>query len=344
MKIGLFWDQAIKINSYYVKDGCAYSFKTHTPYTYHHSLSSYCFTATHNYPFLWGDGCFINISEWDTFPDYELDLIFYSCTRAGIDDATKSMYTVDRIRKKYPNAKIIGYTKESTVKPDRMLNWIEHFKECDYIQAETGCDISINTRPEIILQHHPELLELEAQIGKQFNFVNQPINIDYFYNNVYTNEKIFGIFAYQPNPSYRHGNTYKFANYIGNKYNIPVVYKSQYPEICDNMAAPHIGFIKLFSQYLFHFNLDPSTAHPGGQCCQIANVGSINIGGNNESHASLFPNTSGIDETELEKNFVELLNSTDKQIETITYAFQKLNKLYSFDNVKSQIKKLYGVI
>ena len=42
MNVGLFWDEAIAITSYYVKDGIGYSYFTDEPYTYHHSVSSQC--------------------------------------------------------------------------------------------------------------------------------------------------------------------------------------------------------------------------------------------------------------------------------------------------------------
>ena len=110
MKIGLFWDQAIRIKSYYVKGGAAYDFENNQPYSYHHSITPQCFSATHNFPFLWGDGCFINVSEWDELPDLDLDLILYANERSGLDDITKERYSVKRIKNKYPKAKIVGYT------------------------------------------------------------------------------------------------------------------------------------------------------------------------------------------------------------------------------------------
>ena len=39
MKIGLFWDNAINIKSYYVKNGTAYDLETNQPYMYHHTVS-----------------------------------------------------------------------------------------------------------------------------------------------------------------------------------------------------------------------------------------------------------------------------------------------------------------
>ena len=40
MKVAVFWDSAINIDSYYVKDGEAYSYWTDKPYNFHHSISS----------------------------------------------------------------------------------------------------------------------------------------------------------------------------------------------------------------------------------------------------------------------------------------------------------------
>ena len=53
MKVGLFWDSAININSYYVKNGVAYDYSKNEPYLYHHSVSPQCYPSTHNLQFLW---------------------------------------------------------------------------------------------------------------------------------------------------------------------------------------------------------------------------------------------------------------------------------------------------
>ena len=111
MKIGLFWDEAISINSYYVKDGTGYSFANDKPYTYHHTVSPECYTATHNFNFLWGNGAFLNLSEWDTLPDLDFDLIFYANERSGLEDDHYDRYNVNRIKEKYNNAIVVGYLK-----------------------------------------------------------------------------------------------------------------------------------------------------------------------------------------------------------------------------------------
>ena len=134
------------------------------------------------------------------------------------------------------------------------------------------------------------------------------------------------------------GKKLQFTNQPLNIDYLPVFYKTQ----IDSINLSQLEFTKSWSQYLYHFNLDPSPFHPGGQVCQVASVGSINIGGMNESHSILFPETSGIDEELLEKKFVELLNNPQKQFEIIQYAFNKLNEMYSFNVVKKQIESLYA--
>tara|TARA_R110000851_G_scaffold13015_6_gene44736 strand:+ start:3062 stop:4060 length:999 start_codon:yes stop_codon:yes gene_type:complete len=332
MKIGLFWDGAINIKSYYVKNGTAYDLETNQPYMYHHTVSEKCFPATHNFTFLWDNGYFLNLSEFVEkgidFPDLEFDVIFYAAERGGLTNEHWDDYSVKRIKAKYPNATIVGYLKEVHVREDRVENRIKFLKSCDYIHAEATST----------MKTLPEFLQIEKLVGKKLQFTNQPLNIDYLFEHFYSNEKINGIYAYIPNPTYRHGRTYEFAKYIGNKYNLPVFYKTQ----IDSINLSQLEFTKSWSQYLYHFNLDPSPFHPGGQVCQVASVGSINIGGMNESHSILFPETSGIDEELLEKKFVELLNNPQKQFEIIQYAFNKLNEMYSFNVVKKQIESLYA--
>ena len=98
----------------------------------------------------------------------------------------------------------------------------------------------------------------------------------------------------------------------------------------------------MWSPYLYNFNLDPIPIHPGGQCIQVASVGSINFGGVNESHTILYPETSTCDEQILEEKFIEYQSNPEKQFEVIQNAWVKLNEIYSFNSVKRQLKKLYS--
>ena len=119
MRVGLFWDEAINISSYYVKDSTGHTFDG-KPYTYHHSVSPQCYPSTHNFTFLWGDGVFLHLAEWDELPDYDFDVIFYANERNGLDDEHYDRYCVGRLRDKYKNATIVGYLKEVYVKENQI--------------------------------------------------------------------------------------------------------------------------------------------------------------------------------------------------------------------------------
>ena len=336
MKVAIFWDGAIGINSYYVKEGTAYSFADDKPYTYHHTISPQCFSNTHNWNFMWDGGYFLNLNEWvkdgEDFPELDLDVIFYACERDGLRDEHWDVYSVERLRKKYPNAKIVGYLKEVYVTDEeKFRNRIKFLKECDYIHVEAASS----------MQKLPEFLKIEKLVGKKLNFSNQPINIDYYYKHFYSNQKITGIYAYLPNPMHRRGETYDFASYISKKYNVPVEFKS----LSQGQKFDYLSqkdFVNLWRPYLFHFNLDPIDVHPGGQVIQVAAVGSINIGGVNESHEILYPETATCDKKILEEKFDKYIKSPTETFKVIESAWEKLNSTFSFEVVKNQLEKLYG--
>ena len=58
----------------------------------------------------------------------------------------------------------------------------------------------------------------------------------------------------------------------------------------------------------------------------------------------MYPDTATCDEKILEEKFVEYLNDENKRFEAIQYAWDKLNEIYSFKSVKSQINKIYESI
>ena len=330
MKIGLFWDEAISLRSYYVKNSEGHTFDD-KPYVYHHSVSPKCYPSTHNFTFLWGDGIFLNLSEWDDLPDFDFDVIFYANERSGLDDAHYDRYSVERIREKYPNAKIVGYLKEVYVKETRYENRIRFLNECDYIHAEAAGR----------MKTLDEFIKIENTTGRKINFTNQPVNIQYLFDNFYSNEKENSIYAYLPAPPHRRGKTYDFAKHIGQKYNMEVKLKSlDYGQKFDYLSQKE--FIELWSPSLYHFNLDPINIHPGGQCIQVASVGSINVGGVNESHEILYPDTATCDLNILEDVMDVYIKDENSRFKAIEYAWEKVNQEFSFKKVKSQIKELYG--
>jgi|TARA_Y100000310_G_C20685765_1_gene818851 hypothetical protein len=334
MNFGLITD-ATAINSYYIKDGIAYDYIKNKPYIYHHAFSSECFVAMMNLPFIFEFGCYINWIEWQDkeLPDYDLDLIFYDNGKIGLEDEHYDNYTVAKLKEKYPNAKILGWIKEVNVKnKTRLKNRVKFLNECD---AVVTSGISDNFKNLDVFKY------LKSVVDKEFHFISQPVNIDYLFDNFYSDEKDIAIWAYLPNPMYRRGRTYEFADYLGSKYNVEVRTKPLHPGQKFDYISQR-DFIEMWSRCAFHFNMDPSDIHPGNQIMQTAAVGCLNIGGLNEAHSIMYPETATCDETVLEKKFVEYLNDENKRFEAIQYAWNKLNEIYSFKSVINQINQIYG--
>ena len=339
MKLAYIYDCCVQ-NSYYIEDGVAYDYISNKPYMHIHSITPSLYIGGLNFPFLWGDGSFLNIKEWVEndldLPDGDFDMIMYANERLGLDDENKKKYSVERLKRKYPNAKVFGWFKELELsvhnREVRSRNRIDFLKECDGLIAH-----GITT-----MKNSPFMLEIEKQLGKKIkNYISLPMNIDTFYDNFYSNEKENSIFAYLPSPVHRRGDTYSFAEYIGKKYNIPVRYKA-FKGDQEYYYLSAKEFIELWSPSVYHFNLDKTEFHPGMQAMQVANAGSINIGGMNESHGILFPNTATNDFKILEEKFVEYINDEDKRFQDIEYAWIKLNEIYNFDTVKKQLLEIYN--
>ena len=333
MKFGLMTDDTA-INSYYIKDGTAFGYHNDEPYIYHHAFSSECFVAMMNLPFLFEFGCYINWIEWQDkgLPDYDLDLIFYDNGKIGLEDKHYQNYKVDILREKYPNAKIMGWIKEVNVANERRLeNRVRFLNDCDAIITS---GISENFKNIDMFKY------LRSVVDKKWYFISQPVNTNYLFDNFYSEEKENVIYAYLPNPMYRRGRTYDFTNYLGDKYNIEVRRKPLLPGQ-DFAHMSQWDFIDMWSKCAYHFNMDPSDIHPGNQIMQTASVGCINLGGLNESHNILYPQTATCDENILEEKFVEYLNDENKRFETIQYAWEKVNEVYGYKSVLNQIDKIY---
>ena len=321
-------EDSVAIKSYYVKDGTAYGYHDDQPYTYHHSFSPECYLAMHNLPFIFDFGAHINWIDYEELPNLDVDVIFYDKGKIGLDDENYDKYHTDILRKKYLNAKVFGWVKEVNVSSEmRLRNRVRFLNECD---AVITSGISKQFKNLDMFNY------LRSQVNKNFYFISQPVNIDYLFDNFYSEEKEMSIWAYLPNPLYRRGRTYEFADYIGQKYNIKVRKKP----FGKNQKFDHLGqreFIELWSTSAFHFNLDPSDIHPGNQIMQTAAVGCINIGGLNEAHQIMYPDSATCDEKILEEVFVEYINNDQKRFDAISFAWTKLNEIYSFNSVRKQI-------
>ena len=98
-------------------------------------------------------------------------------------------------------------------------------------------------------------------------------------------------------------------------------------------------FINLWSPHLYHFNLDNMKTQPGQQCKQVACVGSINIGGQNDSHKFLYPETANCDLDKLEESFVKYYEDENKRFNVIQNAWEKVNEICGFDTVRKVFEK-----
>ena len=326
------------MNSFYVRDNQAYTFRDDEPYSPSHmlgSVGSKCFISTFNYPWLYENGHFLNWSEFKyDLPDLDLDLIFVVRERslARTDDFWDGWCEVDNLRKKYPKAKIVGFLKEIWVGEPHYYNHVKHLARIEFLKQ---CDTVLMNRPEDkigVFEH------LRDKVGKPFNFVAQPHNIDYFYEK-FGGNKYQTIWAYLPQHPPRRANTYEFATYIGEKFKIPVKHKPL--EAHQNFHYMGLEeFIGYWSSCMYHFNLDPVDYFPGKQVVHTASVGTINIGGVNDNHFLLYPETATNDLKVLDDRFTEYYEDDEKRNQARQYAWDKVNEVFSFDAVREQIKNI----
>ena len=99
-------------------------------------------------------------------------------------------------------------------------------------------------------------------------------------------------------------------------------------------------FLKLWTPCTFHFNLDPTSLYPGQQAMQCAALGVVHIGGVNDSHEFLWPDTATNDVTILEKEFVLCLNEYEYRVEMIQNAWDQLNNIYSYNAVRTRFREI----
>jgi len=306
-----------KVGSYQVRNGKAYKFtepeSSSIPFQFHHSIGNECFMGFWSYPFVF-DGCFLNWQEWKELPDLDLDVIFVSIEKRFNE------CTIEYLRSKYPNAKIYGYVKETWNWEHTWQNRLNVFNQCDEVIVPVE---DINLFPQLI-----------NNCTRKISYLPQPVNIDYLYDNFYKEDRAESIFAYDIswNKS-RQGNTMKFAQYISRKYNIELVNVNTQHE-----ASQWESFLNWWPKSTFHINLDPMPIFPGQQAIQCATLGVIQIGGMNESHPKLFPDTATNDYEILENKFSEYLENYDSRIAVMQDAFKRVNDVYSYQAIRDKFK------
>jgi hypothetical protein len=305
-----------KVESYVVKNNKAYKMKdSDTPYSFHHSIGNESFIGFWGYPFLW-DGCFINWSEWGDLPDLDLDVIFIIIER----DFLK--YKISDLRKKYPNATLYAALKET-------WNWEQSYQQ--RIEVYNQCD-------KVLIPVHDSSLfgGLFEHTKKDIQFLPQPVDTHYLYDNFYREEREEKIFSYFPVHNHsRYGETQIFTEYISKKFNIPFVRTHT-----QDSKTQWEDFLKLWTPCTFHFNLDPTPQFPGQQAMQCAALGVVHIGGVNDSHEFLWPETATNDKMILETEFVTCLNEYEYRVEMIQNAWDVLDEIYSYNAVRNRFEEM----
>jgi len=357
MKVVEIWDfvSLDRIKSYYLRDGETISFDDDKPYMMNNAISSKFYIAGPCHAAVTDGSYFLALNEYDGVAPYDpsVDIVFYCNERVGLMNENYDKYSPDSIRKSFPNAVIVAKIKEipphfnsgvyqlspgesphRQIREERPGNRIKFFNECDYatvgaIEGSAFCNI-------------PYFQELRSNLNKELVCIPGPVNVDYLFENYYTNEKSNSIFSYAPTVHGRRGETLKFANYIGEKYGLTVHTKpSGVGTLAGQNNMPGSDFLDLWTPHLYTFNLDPLDIQPGWHCKQVASVGSINIGGVNESHEYLYPNTANCDWDKLEDVFVKYLEDEDLRFSVIENAWKEVNDIFSFAAVTKQIKEKF---
>ena len=118
MKLAEVWDFTAYLESFYIKNGKATSFKTDQPYSYRSSVSPECFLQGPVHPHLWEGSYFLNLEEYDGVPPYDpdVDIVLYANERVGLMNEYYDKYSVNKYENK--ECRIIDtiprelYTKE----------------------------------------------------------------------------------------------------------------------------------------------------------------------------------------------------------------------------------------
>jgi len=321
MKFAMIVDGCVQ-RSYYVKDGKSYKLKSDElePYGHHHSISNECHLGIWGWPFVFGDGYFINWTEWDELPKLDFDVVMVALEKQ-IDK-----YNVSMLRKAYPNAIIVSFIKEAFWSHYSLEQRIDFFKSCDYITFPWKVDHD----PEGILG----IKTLESLTNKKVYYIPQPHNIDYLHDKFYREDRVQTILNYS---APERGNDNSIIDKITKKYKIPSfshVVKYKGPE-----HKQWQEFLEGIINCTYCFNLD-ETLYGGSMGVQCAALGILNFGGIQESHSLLWPSLATNDCDELEKQFDLYYKNQDLHHQAVQYAFDQAQTIYGYESIQNRFMKM----
>lgn len=303
--------------SYYVKDGKSYRFETDEPYSHHHSIGNECHLGLWGWPFLF-NGYFLNWTEFDELPALDLDIIVVAIEK-------NPNYNVDILRKRYPNATIVSFVKESHWIHLTVQQRLEFFKSCDYntFPWEINYDIEGGING---------IKTLSDLLGREVHYLPYPHNVQYLHNKYYKQDRDKKILAYKAGDN--RGQSIDFVDHIAKKYGLEV-----FQHIVKYKGEEHRQweeFLDGITSAMYCFNLS-DRVYGGTMAVQCAALGILNIGGREDSHKTLWERTYTNDLLVLEHEFVDTFLDESCYVDTIQKAYSNSISTYSHNAVKNRI-------
>lgn len=302
MKLALIVDKASQ-ESFYIQDSKVYRFSDDSLYVHPHVIDSQCLIGFWSYAKLFGNGFMFNITKTPELPKLNLDVVIAALELPNWKES------LSKIKSAYPNAIIVGTIKE----PNNTI--LEFLNNCDFVASQYSN------------------LNLINVIKPKF-WLPQPVDTDYLSDRFFNETKKLQIFEYQHHHLPRRGNTHQFCNYISNKYGIPIIQTVT----TSNSNTQWKDFINAWNESIFHVNMDPEYQY-GQQATQCAVLGTINIGGVNDSHYHLYPTLANNDFNILETEIEKCLNDSAYMLNIITNAYETVHKHYSIPAVSKTLKE-----
>lgn len=246
------------------------------------------------------DGYFINLREAQ-YPKEDFDIIF-----AAIES---DIGYLEILKKLYPKAKILGTLKEAVKRADVRNRLIE----------ETEAFVI----PYLTYNYFERY---GYTVPKKFFRIPQPINIDYL-KNKFSSKLKEQVFDYS-------------NDWAGGRRgaNSQLLQNIEYPSV-HKRNSNWENFINMWKGSKYMINLDP-TPNFGQQGTQCAALGTIMVGGVNDSHKVLFPDLASCNVEELVNTFKRLEADNTYYSTVLSFASEKVKEVYSFEAVRKLIANL----